>query len=300
MTLNNRLKYSPHVRGLRTLRSLIGVRPDKEGLRSSYGYVQHILKPKSKSVLFASFPASGWNWTVDVLSFVLCKHYTGQYEVKYEETGKTLKQAERKPIRLFYPADARAQESIFLPDVLPKCPTDHFYHTHGYYGESPLWGLESAKHVLIVRDFITALYSNFLKRKANYERFEDYLQKTNAVDRLVRFYNSWGAFCEKNPEQCFVLKYEDLKDDPAQYFEQTARFILNAKISSSIYQEAIDYYSFDNQKKRESLFARNETKHFHFKGQKSYKDLIDPKTYESLVDTLENNLKYKFGYDLSK
>jgi hypothetical protein len=79
----------------------------KEVNSRSLGYLKLALMSKQNSVLFATFPKAGWNWTADILSYTLIKYCTGKYDVEYQGSG-SLKERERKPFRLFAPSDSRA------------------------------------------------------------------------------------------------------------------------------------------------------------------------------------------------
>ncbi len=290
-------RYHPRLRILRTLKTIFLNKLNKKDLEThSLGYIKHILRSKKNSILFVSYPSSGWNWVADVLDYSIAKHIIGEYKVEYGE-GNTLKQAEKKPFRIFHPADARAQFAEPIHKLLPGIQKDYCYHTHGYFGESPLLNLESSKHVIIVRDFITALYSGYSKRREVYESFEDHLKKTNNIERLIRFYNSWGAIQKKYTDRVLIIKYEDLKDSPTATFENLLKFIFEIDIPQSTIEEAIDYYSFDKQKEREKKFNQNSKKHFHFKGQKSYEKEINKDTYQQIYHILQENLKFKFDYN---
>lgn len=289
-------KYSPHARVFRTVKSILAPNQEKGLKPYNLSYISHIAKSKKESILFASFPASGWNWTADVITHAVGNFLLNDFEIKYID-APTLKQAEVKPFHFCYPADARVSNQPSLPQQLPKIDADFCYHTHGYYGESPLMRLGEGKTVLITRSFITSLYSQYSKRRLSFESFEEYLKKTDVMERLVRFYNSWGSFLDRQDTSRFhIVSYEAMRDDSLSVFKKLISFSFNFDVPDVLILEALDYYSFAKQKEREQKFNNDEKQHFHYKGKKSYKDEIDPETYQWLVERLGNELTHKFGY----
>lgn len=260
------------------------------------------MKPKDKSLNFVSYPASGWNWSVDVLGYALGKALLGRYDIAYDYSAPSLKHGEIRPFDLVCPADARAIKFTPLSEQLPDFDIDYCYHTHGYYGESPLWKLGQAKTIFVVRHPMTAIYSQYSKRRARYAQFEDFLKAEKVLERVTHFYNSWGDFVQSIPEEkrathIYVVKYEDMREAPLNTFKALAKFSFDREIEDEIFIEALDYYSFEKQKERENKFSKDEKQHFHYKGQKSYKREISPDTYAELTAYFKKNLIHNFGYD---
>lgn len=283
-----RIRFSPRLRALRTVKGAVRPNAKKDIAAEGSGYLRHALRSKKRSVVFASYPSSGWNWTYDVLSFALGKHYTGDFKVAYNEAAG-LKQAEVKPFRLAYPADARAQNAIPLTSALPGIGVDYCYHTHGFFGESPLLRLPEARGVIITRDYITALYSGYSKRRQVYATFREFVEKSGGLERIVRFYNSWGRQMSKNERVAF-FRYEDLRKDPVAGFSDVIAWAFGERVKPEIVREAVDYYSFDKQKEREYKFSGNEKAHFHYKGKTDYRDEIGEDVYLWLKGELDRRI----------
>ena len=293
------LKYSPYVRPLRTVKSILLPNKEKGFSTRNFSYLKQVLRNKKNSILFSSYPASGWNWTADVLGYALGKHLTGEYNITYVD-AQTLKKAEVKPFHLVYAADARASHQPSLKEQLPNTDigVDYCYHTHGYWGESPLWGLDQAKTVMVVRDLPTSLFSQYSKRRSKYDSFEEFLDSENGIEKMVRFYNSWGDFVyNKSHKPVKIVTYESMREDATQVFKDLAKFCFDLDISDEIINEALDYYSFEKQKEREKIYNKDEKQHFHYKGKKSYRDEMNAETYGYIVDQIKNNIKYTFGYE---
>ena len=102
----------------------------KEGMNSrSLAYLRVILMNKKQSVLFATLPKSGWNWTGDILTYCIVKHFTGKYEIKKVETEKGTYR-EEKPYRFLVPADSRATNYNKIRNIFSGLNVDYCFHTH--------------------------------------------------------------------------------------------------------------------------------------------------------------------------
>lgn len=281
---------------IRLKRTLLNVvrSADKKGMNPrSLNFLKLVLMDKSRCVLFATFPKSGWNWTTDVLSYCVIKQLTGNYHLTYAEHG-TLKEREIKPYALFQSADSRANAEQLLRNAFSSLDIDLCFHTHGYWKHAPLWGLDDAKTVFIVRNIPTTLYSYYKSRGRYYSAFED-LFSDGVVDKIIHFYNSWGDFCARH-NHYKIYKYEDFKADPVNQFKSLIAYVFNMEINAELLQEALDYYSIDKQKTREYQYCSDEKKHFHFQGLADYSERISPETLQLLYSRINSELRHNFGY----
>lgn len=284
------------IRLKRTLDTMLFPSP-KAGMNPrSLAFLRMTLNDKRQSVLFATFPKSGWNWTGDILGYSLIRKCKGRYDVTYEGEG-TLKERERKPYRVFVPADARSWDQRKIRDMFPGVNVDYCFHTHEAWKESPLWGLDNARTAFIVRGIPTTLYSFFKSRGDAYDSVEACMEKTGVLDRILRFYNSWGDFIETKKPEYAIFKYEDARTDPLAHFQRLYQFVFKEDVPEEICREALSYYSFENQKKREFTFDPNETKHFHFKGGLDYSDKFKPETLDLIKQRIKTELRHPFGYE---
>ncbi len=265
-----------------------------EGNPRSLAYLKVALADKSRSVLFATFPKSGWNWAGDVIGYCLVRKFTGKYEIKYEGEG-TLKDRQRKPYALFNAADSRAWNLKKIRDHFPSVDIDYCLHTHQHWKDAPLWGLDRALTVFIVRNIPTNLFSFYKSRAWQFKSFEECLEK-GALDRVLLFHNSWGEFTSRKDSVYKVFTYEEMRKNPTETFASMYEFVFKHPIEPEILAEALDYYSFENQKKREFQFEQDEAKHFHFKGATDYSDQMSPETKKMILERLAKNLQYSFGY----
>lgn len=249
------------------------------------------LRDKSKSVLFATFPKSGWNWSADVIDYAIHKHFAGEYQIDYADAGGHLKANVRKQ-SLFSPADARGANQEPLRSQFPQLDIDYRLHTHGYWKESPLWGLDAAKTVIVARNIPTMLYSYYRSRRTQ-ASFEAVIED-HALARAIRFYNSWARFARRPDSRLKVFHYEQLRREPVAGFDAMIRYTFGADLPEGTIREAVDYFGFEKQKAREWQFAKDESRHFHFRGALDYSDMVAPETRQRIASALTAQLDPMF------
>jgi len=265
----------------------------------SFNYLKLVFKPKDKCRLFATFPASGANWTDDITGYVLAKTLKGESGITFDDTAPSLKQATTVKYPFISPADARTLKTQTIAQTYPELGIDHMFHTHGHARESGLWWLDQARTGMITRHIPTALFSYASKRRNIYGSFEECMEKTDALNRVIKFYNSWNTYRVKYPARFFYFKYEDCRINPQENFLRYLSFMFDREFDPAVVDEALDFFSFEKQKEREKLFSKDDKQHFHFKGKTSYKDEIDQASYAMILDRLINELDFDFGYDYS-
>lgn len=273
----------------------------KEGSRPhSLSFLRLALADKSRSVLLATFPKSGCNWTGDILDYCVIRKFTGSYSLTFEGEG-TIKDRQRKPMIIFTPANACSAGRRRVSEMIPGISgLDYAFHTHGHWGDSPLWGLNSARTVFITRNIPTSLFSYFKARQPTYgyRCFEDFLAD-GPLERSILFHNSWGTFKRLPSAQFRVFHYEDMRREPMAVFPKIYQYIFQQDIEPEILAEALDFFSFERQKKREFDLGIDEALHFHYKGKASYEDEIAPDTLNMIRSRLCSELTDTFGYDYS-
>lgn len=285
-------KTAKRLQALRPVRDIISP-SGKAGMKPrSAAYVNLVLSSKKKCNLFASFPSSGWNWCVDVMQYSLGKEINGEYNIRYDKDAPTFKAAERPPFNLFSPADSRAVNGSKVRSIFPSVDMDYCFHTHGYWGESPLLRMDAANHILIAREPTATLFSFYKKRRHSYGSFGDFLERSGALERMCHFYNSWMDFGSRNPHRMKVFTYELFRENPVEEFRNLARAAFGVCISENSVSDAVTFYSFENQKKREREFSPDESRHFHYKGQVSYREEMGAESYKAIYSYLEENLLF--------
>lgn len=271
--------------------------PKKEDVKTrNLAYLRLVTADKSKSVLFVSLPSSGWNWCCNVASYALLKHFTGSYDVSRKEARNVL-YVEERGFDLQSPADSRSRNRKPLRQKFPELDIDYFFHTHGNWKESALWGLDEAKTIMIARDPMTSLYSFTTKRRGEYGSFEECLEKTGFLERTIKYYNSWARYKKKYPERFFVFKYEDFKADPVPRFRDLIKTAFGVEIPDELVAEAVEYYDFDKRKKLEEELGTDKKSQYHFKGKTSYREEMGEANYHRLSRVLNERLLDQFGYE---
>lgn len=259
----------------------------------SFAYLKLLLLNKNKSVLFATLPKSGWNWTADILTYYIVKHFTGAYHLELKEAD-TIQSAQQKPVRLFAPADSRATRNSKIKDIFPDLKIDYCFHTHKSWKEPPIWGLDEAKTILITRNIPTTLYSFYKNRSFLFKNVQECID-AGFLNRAIKFYNSWGKFCETH-KNYKVFRYENYKQNPLEQFSSLIEYIFNTEVNNTLLKEAIDFYSFGKQKEREEKYAKDKSKQFYFEGGVEYSHLFPKETLDYIYEKLNKDLKFKFGY----
>lgn len=285
------------IRFKRLLEDII-IPPTKEGMKPrSMAYLKLAFMSKINCFLLASFPKSGLHWTGDVLSYCLSKKFLGKFEIKYEGSGN-LPARQKKRYDLFLPADSRAAGRKKIREKFPGVDLDYCLHTHNFWKDSPLWRLDEAKTLFIVRNIPTVLYSDFRTKsqKRPFKDFRHYLED-GALDRIIKFFSTWGDFCESPGAKFKIIKYEDLRSNPKNNFSKIYEFAFAQKIEEGILDEALNYFSFEKQKEREFKFNSDEEKHFLFKGAYDYNEYIPPQDLNLIYTRIKNELKNTFGYE---
>ena len=83
-------------------------------------------------------------------------------------------------------------------------------------------------------------------------------------------------------------------------FKDLMNYLFGLDVPHSLVQEAVEFYSFAKQKKRECDLSKDEYDHFHFQGRLSYAEYFDKHTIEYIFKRLQNELENDFGYDYSR
>jgi hypothetical protein len=270
----------------------------KEGMNPrSLAFLRLALSDKRHSVLFATFPKCGWNWTGDVLEYCIARTFTGSFAPEFRESG-TLKERMKKPVKVFSPADSRSAGRPMIRSLFSEIDLDYCLHTHGHRGYSPLWGLDRAKTVFVVRNIPTSLFSYYkskLQLKA-YADFEEFLNE-GSLDRAILYHNTWGEFCGRPESRFRVFHYEEMRKEPVAQFANMYEYVFGRPVDPAILSEALEYFSFENQKKREFQFEKDESRHFHYQGKTDYSNQIAPETLARIHERLKHELRYPFGYE---
>ena len=111
---------------------------------------------------------------------------------------------------------------------------------------------------------------------------------------MTDFYNSWSSNVDEN-ENLYIVKYENLKNNPIEYFEKAIKFLnIEKNIDTEKLRKVLEDMNFDKIKKdKKDIFL----------GKDNYENYIKKETLEYIKNYLNDNLKPKtkinFNYEIN-
>ena len=161
--------------------------------------------------------------------------------------------------------------------------------------EIPFFGLGSIKKnkkIIISRNYITSIFSYYKKYKREIS-FDEFIFNGKSLKRLTDFYNSWSSNVDEN-ENLYIVKYENLKNNPIKYFEEAIKFLnIDQNVDKQKLEKVLEEMSFEKIKvNKEDVFL----------GGDNYEKLIKKETLKYIKKYLEKHLNLKtkinFNYDI--
>ena len=197
--------------------------------------------------IILSIPKSGRTWIRTFLCAYFCKRYGREFTLEPERYGE--------------------------PGI-PRLVFSHDYFEHRTKGD--LWDrirgkylvpkkeLRRAKIVLLVRDprdCFVSLYVQMTRRdrgaptEFKQKTVSDLLrEKKFGVRAIIRTMNAWlNEFSDR--DDFTIIRYESLREAPAENFRTLLAFLGKAGPDMSIFQDALDFSRFDNMQKLEAAGA---------------------------------------------
>ncbi len=115
--------------------------------------------------------------------------------------------------------------------------------------------LKRKKIVFLVRDpkdDIVSLYNDYVHRAQSYTKSisEFVRDEKQGIMPLIRYMNGWVEEMERRSDDFLLVKYEDMKEDPARELKRVVRF-LEIDVSDEVIADAVEYSSFQNMRKME-------------------------------------------------
>jgi hypothetical protein len=244
-------------------------------------------------VLLISYPKCGRTWLTMLVARVLANH-KGLKEVDY------------------------------LANDLLGGPVEGIPHIRISHDEDPHWktarGLDGSKRrykskkvILLVRDPRDVVISMYFERSRREQAYAGTLQEflsepRGSLDTILAYYNVWAREREKPRDFCLV-RYEDLKLDPAGQLRRILRFVGLEEVTEEHVQEAVHFASFENMRAMESgdvlksgrLRARDKSDAESFKTRKGkvggYVDYLAPHEIEWMERRIRETLDptYRYG-----
>ncbi len=236
-------------------------------------------------------------------AYIASMHQSGTHWVKYMLSLMIAREAGLRP-------PAYIGESLVIGG--PKDPPLHRVEPNigiSHTIPSPLIGcdwlyrrLQLPRYVLLVRDIRHTLTSHYEKWKGEYQvDFSTYLRGDVRDKRFdkdiwwdIRFMNTWGRFQAQHPERCRILRYEDLRHDPAQQLDWLIDF-LNIRLADK--QASIDYAVAESRKdKMAKIEDPKESLAVVRTSRISPQTLFGAQDRQFLQAACGRHLKYDFGY----
>ncbi len=264
----------------------------KEGMGPrTLAYLRLVLADKRGSVVLATFPRSGQHWTADVLGYALVKRHRGP-DFRLAPGPGSFRERLADPVRLVCPADSRSRHEPRLRDVLPGVALDWLFHTHKPWGESALWGLDAARHVLVTRNLPTALYSLYLNRQRLEEHadFGAFLRRSPYLSLAICFYNSWHAYARRHPGRHRIFRYEDLRRSPESGFSAMYEWIFAESAPVDLIREALAEFSLERMREGDRQRDPDPYRPGHHHGAESYHGEMAAADWEHLQGRLDQDL----------
>jgi hypothetical protein len=264
----------------------------KEGMRSrSLAYLRLVLADKRGSVLMPTFPRSGQHWTADVLGYAVMKRHSGA-RFRLRPGPGSFRERLEDPIRLLCPADSRSRHEPRLRDRLPGVTIDWLFHTHHAWKDAALWGLDAARHVFVIRNLPTTLYSCYQNRRRiiEYADFEDFLARSPFLAQSIRFYNSWHAYGRQFPERHRVFRYEDLRRDPAAGFSVMYEWIFAESAPTDLIDEALTEFSLERMKEGDCHRKPDPFRPGYHHGAETYRGEMSEPAWQCIAERMERDL----------
>jgi hypothetical protein len=273
------------------LEELLFPSPKEEMGPRSIAYLRLVLADKRGSVMMPTFPRSGQHWTADILGYALVKRHRGA-AFRLKPGPGSFRERLEDPLRLLCPADSRSRHEARLRDRLPGAKIDWLFHTHYHWHGAALWGLDAARHVFVIRNLPTTLYSCYLNRRRviEYSGFEDFLVRSPFLPQAVLFYNTWHLFARRHPERLRIFRYEELRRDAAAGFAAMYEWIFAEPAPADLIGEALVEFSLDRMKKAESQKPADPWRPNYYLGAESYCEEMPPPALAMIQERLAREL----------
>jgi len=235
----------------------------------------------------ASTPQSGRHWLIYMLSLTMAEVY-GKKPPETIQSQDFVGNPKTKPI---YPELPQLSSSHSLP--------------HGLmYYRLVAHNLKFPKYLIVVRDMRHGLVSCYEKWKKLYQvDFSTYLKSSvfgaryhNDIWRQMQIMNEWGRIAKMDEYDTLVLKYEDLKLDPAGSLRKVCHFF-DIDASDETIGRAVIASSKEEMKKRsrprnkKEVVVRDDPRHPF-----EWFSASDRKIFNEICT---KNLKCSLGYDYS-
>ena len=200
---------------------------------------------RKADAVIVSYPKSGRTWLRVMLSRLYQRIYDLPDDIVIQFDN--FHHMDRRIPRLFFTHDAHIGEYI-----------GHAGSKRAYHDKKVLLLARDPRDVAVSQFFHLRFRTKDWKREMNFYPpddsdlglFDFVRQGSTGLPRVIGFMNAWKDEIARTRAH-EILRYEDLRADPHGGLSRVARF-LNIPASPDQIQEAVDYASYENMKRKES------------------------------------------------
>ena len=237
---------------------------------------------------FATLHQSGNHWIRHIICYAIAKHYGLPEQVDIDDI-RLIGEPKVPPIY----------------DHIPQVVLSHRICS-GLVHIQPFRAMfKFPKYVVLVRDLKAVLVSHYERFKVDYNcTFSEYLRGDIAGRRFsvdiwdcIRFMNAWGKVIERLPKQSTILRYEELRADPAREAHRIWDFLGFPVVDHALFIEAVAASTKEKMAAKEPAAAKTAVVR---------SSNADPATWYSEEDrafyltACQKFLRASFGYDYSQ
>ncbi len=159
------------------------------------------------------------------------------------------------------------------------------------------------RYVILVRDLRSMLVSHYERFKDRYQLpFSDYLRGDVHGRRFdcdlwdsIRFLNAWGAVRRRLPEQCLVVRFEDLRTEVVSQVRRIWAFLQLPEVDVAVFERAAAASSKEQMARKESRLRKHGTVVRPDGGDPL--ERYSPSDRAFFMDACDRYLRHSFGYD---
>ena len=167
--------------------------------------------------------------------FLVTMHQSGTHWLKYM-LGSALAAEYRLPMPKYNHANEiiRGYKEPQIYQDIPRIGNSHAIPSPLFKSVLLRSIIRPPRYVVLVRDIRDSLVSCYEKWKSRYGcDFSEFLRgdikgikfRHNDIWWCIRFLNTWGGIVRKFPQTTLVVKYEDLRTDPANQLNRINNFL---------------------------------------------------------------------------
>jgi hypothetical protein len=200
--------------------------------------VKNILHSRSVQTYFVSYPKTGRTWLRVLIGKALICSYSVREDLLLDTCVLTSSAG-------LPPAMFTHDGPFELFDMSPYQKLS--FNTNKYSGKKVVFMIRD------IRDTVVSSYFQECKRMNTFQgSMQEFVRDQNlGIRKIIRFYSMW--FENQNvPESFLLVRYEDMKANPAQVGKEVLAFMGTTDLPAECLDQAVSFASFDNMKKMET------------------------------------------------